>query len=123
MKKIISMLLIVIMIIGICSISQATTLGGIISGADGFINKAETEEIDQNDLKNLSNTIYNVLLVLAIVASLIVGALIGIKLITSGAEGKADMKQALAPYVVGNVVVFGAFGIWKLVVSLLNTIA
>ena len=33
---------------------------------------------------------------------------------------KAETKELLIPYVVGCVIIFGAFGIWKLVVNMLN---
>ena len=123
MKKIVSIILLIIILVSFCTIAKANTLGSMISGADEFIGKANAETIDTGRLRDMSSTLYRVLLVLAIIFSLIVGALIGIKLVTNGAEGKADMKQAFVPYIIGNVVVFGAFGIWKLVVNILNSIA
>ena len=38
----------------------------------------------------------------------------------SGAEGKAQIKELLVPYIVGCIVVFGAFAIWKLLVTILS---
>ena len=101
---------------------EQKTLGDMITGADGFIKKADEDKIDQDNLNKLSSTIYNVLLVLAIVVSVLVGAILGIKLMMTGAEGKADVKQSLLPYLVGNIVVFGAFAIWKIVVLILNQV-
>ena len=40
----------------------------------------------------------------------------------SGIEGKVEAKQLLVPYVVGCVMIFGGFGIWKLVVTILQGI-
>jgi hypothetical protein len=34
---------------------------------------------------------------------------------TSSVEEKAQVKEALIPYVAGCVVAFGSFGIWRLV--------
>lgn len=34
----------------------------------------------------------------------------------ASAEDKAKVKESLLPFVVGCVVVFGSFGIWKLLV-------
>ena len=65
---------------------------------------------------------YNILLTIGIFVAVVVGGIIGIKLMTSSAEGKAEAKALLIPYVVGCVVVFGGFGIWKLVVTLLQNI-
>ena len=35
-------------------------------------------------------------------------------------EEKADIKAAMVPFIIGCVVVFGAFGIWKIVVTIGN---
>ena len=40
----------------------------------------------------------------------------------SSAEEKAEVKKMLIPYIVGCIVVFGGFGIWKLVVNILQGI-
>ena len=47
---------------------------------------------------------------------------IGIQFITSGVEGKAKVKEKLIPYGVGCVVAFGAFGIWRLVLNILQDV-
>ncbi len=41
---------------------------------------------------------------------------------TSSIEEKAEAKKLLVPYVVGCVMVFGGFAIWKLVVTILQSI-
>ena len=38
----------------------------------------------------------------------------------SSVEGKADVKKALVVYVIGCIAIFGAFGIWKLLLQLLE---
>lgn len=96
--------------------------GEMMNDADAFLDKANEQYIKESELKNFSNTIYNVLLVVAIILSVIVGIVLGIKLVSSGAIGKAEVQKSLVPYIVGVVVVFGAFGIWKLVVTILNTV-
>ena len=35
-------------------------------------------------------------------------------------EEKANIKEVLVPYVVGCIVIFGAFAIWKLIVTILG---
>ena len=37
-------------------------------------------------------------------------------------EEQAKIKETLIPYVIGCVIIFGAFGIWKLLVTLLSSI-
>ena len=38
------------------------------------------------------------------------------------ASKKAEVKKSLIPYVAGCVVVFGAFTIWKIIVTILQSI-
>ena len=57
------------------------------------------------------------MLLCGIVAAVICGACLGIFFIISSPEGKAKVSQYLVPYIVGCVVVFGAFGIWKMTVE------
>ena len=40
----------------------------------------------------------------------------------AGVDGKADVKKALIVYVVGCIAIFGAFGVWKLVIEVMQQI-
>ena len=71
------------------------------------------------ELQNFSNMLYNALLIIGIIIAVIVGTILGIKFMIGSVEEKADIKKLLIPYIVGCIVVFGAFGIWKLVVTIL----
>ena len=73
-------------------------------------------------MRDLSNDLYNILLVVGIVIALIIGMILGIQFMTGSVEQKAKVKDSLIPYVAGCVVIFGAFGIWKLVVTLMQGI-
>ncbi len=127
-KKIIfAILLIIILILGITNISCATSkghpTGEVLNEANGFIKVGEgnaNDIISQDEMKKLANTVYNILLVVAIVVAVILGAILGIKFITEGADGKAQVQQSLIPYVAGCIIVFGAFTIWKIVVTILQ---
>lgn len=100
--------------------TKSTDLDSIIESADTFIKNGEDDEkIKETDIQNLSNTIYNILLIVGIIIAVIVGAIIGIKFMVGSVEEKANIKEILVPYIVGCVVVFGAFGIWKLAVTIL----
>lgn len=99
------------------------TTGEVITEADNFVNKGKegsTSIFAQEDLQALSNTIYNILLIVGIVLAVLLGAILGIKFMLEGAEGKAEVQKALVPYVAGCIVVFGAFTIWKIVVLILQ---
>lgn len=124
-KKIQFVVIILVFIIYIFSlnnITYASLFSNVINGGDNFTNAADLSvTVDQDKLKDTSNDIYNMLLTIAIVTSIVVGMIIGIKLMTTEAENKAEAKKSLIVFFVGCVIVFGAFGIWKALVTFLNT--
>lgn len=73
-------------------------------------------------LKDESSQIYNLLLAVATVTAIIVGAILGIQFMMAGVDKKVEVKQALIPYCISCVVVFGSLGIWKLVINIANQI-
>ena len=58
---------------------------------------------------------------IAVAVAVIIGTVMGIQFITSGVSGQAKIKEKLIPYAIGCVVSFGAFGIWKVVMTILNS--
>lgn len=107
-----------------CSHTSATSIGNIMSGADGFIQNGQgNSQISGSNIKSLSDTIYNVLLIIGTAIAMIVGVVLGIQFITGSVEAKSKVKESLIPYFTGCVVIFGAFGIWKLVVTIFQGIA
>ena len=132
-KNIISLIFIITFIIFILLTSTYSTfaLGDIFSGAETFekvgANTYGTEGtivsglITTDSLKKASNSIYNILLTVGVVAAVIIGIVIGIQFITGSAEEKAKVKETLIPYISGCIIVFGAFIIWKIVVTVLQS--
>ena len=103
--------------------SSEKSLEDMTSDADKFLNSGNTPSSTfLASLQNFSKTIYNIMLTIGIFLAVIIGGIIGIKLMVSSASEKAEAKKLLVPYVVGCVVVFGGFGIWKLVVTILQGI-
>lgn len=118
-KKILFVFMIITLLICSTSIVQANSISEIMTGADNFIsNGSSTSTISGDKLKELSDTIYNVLLIIGTVIAVIIGAVLGIQFITGSVEQKAKVKDSLIPFIVGCVIIFGAFGIWKLVVEI-----
>ena len=106
------------------TVTERHTAGEIINEAKGFIEKGQDgseNRISSDNLKTMSNTIYNILLVTGIILAIIVGIIMGIKFIMGGVEEKAEIKAMLLPYVIGCIVVFGAFTIWKIFVDILQS--
>lgn len=99
-----------------------TDLDTIIDSADSFINSGEDNKVSEKSLENLSNSIYSTLLIVGVIVAVIIGAILGIKFMTGSVEQQADVKKLLVPYIVGCVVVFGAFGIWKIAVTIIASI-
>ena len=104
--------------------TNAAALSNIVSGADGFIQNGQAggSKIDNDDIHSLSDSLYNILLIIGTIIAMIVGVVLGIQFITGSVEAKSKVKEALIPYVVGCIVVFGAFGIWKLAITILQGI-
>lgn len=128
MKKSLSFKLILILLITFCIFSlmipKTYALGDIISSADKFIEdgKGQTSVGLKDDvIQDMSSTIYNVIFILGIVIAVVWGLIIAIKFITGSVEEKAEVKKTLIPYVAGCAVLFGAFTIWKIVVTILQS--
>lgn len=82
--------------------NQNTTLNELNQSADGF-----------RDLAGILTGI-------GIFVIAIIGVILGIRLMYTSAEGKAKAKEALIIYLVGSVIIIGALGIWKLLLSILD---
>lgn len=123
-KKIIFILTIIVLFIGCTNIINVKACDNIIENADSFVKsgKSSTDTLNETELKKGSGLLYNVLLTVGIAAAVITGAILGIQFMTGSIEQKAKVKDSLIPFVVGCVIIFGAFGIWKLVITIMNKV-
>ncbi|MBR2744449.1 MAG: hypothetical protein IKE01_04045 [Clostridia bacterium] len=96
----------------------------IVNSAKDFLNDAGDgpEIINAKNGKSAVDQIYYIGLAIAIVAAVIIGIVLGIQFMTTGAAGQAKVKEKLIPFAVGALVVFGAFGIWKITYEALNKV-
>lgn len=136
-KKIMNIVNIIIIVAVMITAFSNTTYAGAetvddtMRGAQKFLEEGkdmshqiggQTEtNVDFSELNNISKFIYNMLLGIALVAAVVVGMILGVKMMTAGIEEKAKIKETLVPYGVSCVVIFGAFGIWRLAVTILAT--
>lgn len=126
MKKRIFLILIIMFVINIAFLNinlvQASSIGDIIKGGDNFISAGKDQgvKIDTDKLQNTSNSIYNILLILAMIVAVVIAGILGIKFMIGSAEEKANIKDALVPFVIGCIVAFGAFGFWKIFITIGN---
>jgi hypothetical protein len=102
--------------------SSGASLSDVISGGDSFISsgKEGSAKIDKSQLQGASTSIYNILLICGMIIAVLIASILGIKFMIGSVEEKAEIKAALVPFIIGCIVVFGAFGIWKIVVTIGN---
>ena len=127
MKKVIKFLLLFLAVIFFLNntyVYADSLLGDSISSGKSFLQSASgTMSKDQEkSLKYTSNSIYNTLLMISFVVVAIVGIILGIKFMMAGVEEKADVKKSLIIFLIGTGVAYGAFGIWKVLVTFLNKV-
>lgn len=105
--------------------AENSGLSQIISGGDEFMEKGSKSSgivFDKEKMKNTSNTIANILIAIGTVIAVIVSSILGIKFMIGSVEEKAQIKEALVPFIIGCIVIFGAFTIWKIFVNIGNGI-
>ena len=94
-----------------------------MNDGDAFISSSNNANIiKQDELQSTISVMYNIFLEVGVALAVIIGLLLGIKFMIGSTEEKAEIKKLLLPYVVGCLVVFGAFGIWKFVLTLMETV-
>lgn len=120
MKTIVKIIpiLIILLIIPICFPCTTYAMSEIISQGDDFIGQGGTDTIDKDALNTTSKYIYNVLFTIAVVIAFAIGIIIGIQFIVGSVDEKAKIKETLVPYIIGVCIIFGAFTIWKIVVTI-----
>ena len=106
-------------IIAFPSLSKAEDIGTAFKEGDEWIKEGKVQ-IEQEKLRKAQSFLFNSLLAVGTALTVVVGGYLGIKFMMASAEEKADIKQTLIPYVVGNVVIFSAFIIWKIVITVLD---
>lgn len=106
-------------------ISEASWGGDIISQGDKFLEdgKNQDEPIDGKETKEEFDKIYNILLALGIILSVLVGAVLGIKYMFGSIEEQVKVKETLFPYLIGCIVIFSAFVIWRVVVNIFSAVS
>ena len=102
--------------------SEEQNIDKLIQNGDTFLEGGTTDQLDNTALQNFSKSMFNILFAVGVVVSVITGALLGLKLMVSSIEEQVEAKKLIVPYVVGCVVLFGGFGIWKIIVTILQGI-
>ena len=117
--------ILVLFILSMMLVMQTTyAVDDIIEAGGGFIKKGEQQQQATQDsqIKTVSDQIYNILLAIGTVIAVIIGAILGIQFMVGSMDEKAKVKESLIPFVIGCVIIFGAFGIWKLIATILQDV-
>ena len=137
MKKTINLLIKIVFIIiilqfNICNstveASEGSFWSDIISQGDRFIQIGESSATNEDtatdaDMMQVMDDIYSILFPLGVVATVMVGGFLGIKFMLASAEDKAKVKESMVPYVIGCIVIYGAFGIWKICIQIFSSLS
>ena len=124
--KIISKILILFMILNIVNILINTTyaadLSTMMGQASNFVNTGADQAQDlSSGIDEITAQFKPIGQLLTMIGAGVMGAVttfMGIKYLTSGPEAQAKLKQQLIGVIVSGVVIFGAYGIWNIVVSI-----
>lgn len=124
-KKIVVIFIIFILLIFAINVTNtyAGDLGDVISGGKGFVGSSKGDiEIDSSKLSQTSKSVYNILLMISFIVVAVVGIILGMKFMMAGVDEKAKAKESLVIFFIGCIVVYGAFGIWKVLVTALSSL-
>lgn len=110
----------IVLIFSIPLYSKATTLDQIMTDADSFLTLDNNNVVtpSQEGIKNMSKTVSNVLLTIALGVTLISAVIMAIQFAFQSVQEKAKIKESMVPWVIGIFISFGAFGIWNITMSI-----
>ena len=121
LKKITITLISIILIFSLPTYSKAMTFDSIFGSAQDFISQGSSsgaQGIEESELKNISDTVSSVLLTVAVAVTFISIGAMGVTFAIQTVEDKAKVKEAMVPWLIGVLVSFGAYGIWKIVMTI-----
>lgn len=122
-KKIIAIGLMLSILLSINACAYASPEPDIVGTAKEWIRLGkESDSLPKADWTSL-NGLVNMLWGVGIFAVLIAGTILGIKYMLSSVEEKASIKESMRPYIIGSVIILGALSIWKLCISVFQTMA
>lgn len=124
-NRILTVIVMVVMILTVLPIINnnvyaSSLFGNIQSSAEGFLQTGKNnQKIDASTAKTKILPIANMLVAIATVVFLIVGGIMGLQYMISGANERAQLKQKLIWFVISVVVVYGSAGIFNIAVSIM----
>lgn len=89
---------------------------------DNFASNGEIIVNDANRLKEIGNKITYSISTFASIISAIFILLIGIKYMLGSVEERAEYKESMKPFLIGNLLIFGIVNILKIIMSIANNL-
>ena len=100
------------------SSSQIGSYSDINEKAKEFINRgSKSETISQQKVEQDLKPLAQILMGIAVLVLLSVGAILGVKYMISGADERAKNKEKIIWYIVSAVLIFGAVAIFNIVIK------
>lgn len=112
MKFIVIALMMLILVLGMTTISSAVNPGDIAGELKG------EESGAQENVINIGNQIIGIITTVGVVVAVVILLVLGIKYMMGSASEKAEYKKTMIPYLVGAILIFGASAITQVVVNL-----
>lgn len=122
-KRIISVLIMCVLFIGIFSVintAEAVTLSDMAGQIDKFKQAGSQATVDTSTIETEFASLGKILTTIGAGVLIIVITYMGIKYFISSPEEQAKLKGQLIGVVVSGVVIFGAYSIWKMAVSIFS---
>lgn len=125
-KKILTMIFIfIIAIIVFTSISnvQASGFSDAFDLGQDFLENGKSSKssiINYQNLYNVINYLYNIVMLIAIILAIIIGTILGIRIVIGSVDERADSKHLIIPYLVSVATGACAFTIWKFILQLIH---
>ncbi len=106
----------------VANIGADNPLSRLILMATRFLNYGTDDTVNYTKLQKSIADLHSILLQVGVGVAVIVGLVLAIKFMLAGISEKAEVKKMLGVYTLACVVIFGAFGIWKIIITILAKI-
>lgn len=115
-------LLIIFMIFSECTTVNAGLWSDISQQAKNWIKQGDNNLVNDNEVSKIVIPVIQLMVAGASIVVTVATVVMGIKYMVANPEGKAKLKQQLIGLVVSTIVIWGAQGIWALIVTFLESI-
>ena len=97
----------------------------IIKGAENFVTQPYKNPKDIQEATDIiskaepvSVSMSSIFIFIGTIVAVIYASVLGIRFMLGSVEEKAEIKESLIPFIVGCVIVFGGFVLWKIIIEI-----